>query len=369
MPPLIQPNWHIAVVHFPIGLIVIGTLVELFSFLGWRGSGFRRAGRWMLLIGAVTSVPTTFTGLYALSDLLPPGGLAELAQTNARLAEEMRLHVWTQSIATAAAVFLVVLWIALSDLWRDRLNLLFKLGLLGVSGLILFGAHLGGDSVYQHALAVDPKRPPSTLPAVKQLADVQTWEDLFPVLQNHVTLAGLAMAMAAVTLGIAIRMAHTGYAPTLQTDHAERIAAAFGATDALDTPAGTIETIRVSRNTTPPVWATKFWLLSALLLMGTSALGVWTIAEHGSWDFNNLWNTISQPEGDGPRVTRLLAHAVVGTVLIVDSLILAILARFAPRSTIALLVFSVPLVLAMSAQVWLGVILLFTGRGGAVTHF
>ena len=368
MQPLIQPNWHIAVMHFPIGLIVVGTLVELFSFLGWRGSGFRRAGRWMLLIGAVASVPTTFSGLYALKDLLPEGGLAELAGTNARLAEAMRLHVWTQSIATAGVLFLVVLWVALSDLWRDRLNLLFKLGLLAISGLILWGAHLGGDSVYQHGFAVDPQRAPSTLPAVRELAKIETWEQIAPVVQTHVTMAGLAMAVAAVTLGIAIRMAHTGYEPVYDVRHAERIAAAFGSADPMDVPV--VEPVRISRNTTPPVWATKFWLLSALLLIGVAVGGIWTIAQYPSigWDYNALRSAIAESD-NGPWLTRRLAHLIVGVVLVVDTLALAILARFAPRSTVALLVFAVPMVLALIAQVWLGVILLFTGASGAVTHF
>ena len=370
MQPLLTPNWHIALVHFPIALIVIGTLVELFSFLGWRGSGFRRAGRWMLLLGAIAAVPTTFSGMYALAELMPEG-LHALAQKNAALAKAMNLHVWTQSIATAAAMFVVVLWISLSDAWRDRLNILFKLLLLGVSGLILFGAHLGGESVYSHGLGVDTTRAPTTLPSATQAAKLDTWAELMPPEQTHITLAGLAMAVGCVTLGLAIRMVSSEYDPTLPSNHAERIAAAF-APQRLDDPTIPPPVTYVSRNTTPPIWATKFWLLTALLLILTSSLGVWTLVHEGGfdWTFDNIKNEITKPPtDDGPAFTRRLAHSLAGAVLLVDTLMLVLIARFAPRNSLLLLVFAAPLVLALVAQIWLGVLLLFDGPAGVVTRF
>ena len=66
---LIQPNLHIAIVHFPIALLVVGVLLETFSFLGWRRSTLRVAARWMILLGAVLSAPTATSGIYALSDV------------------------------------------------------------------------------------------------------------------------------------------------------------------------------------------------------------------------------------------------------------------------------------------------------------
>ncbi|HEX8323039.1 MAG TPA: DUF2231 domain-containing protein [Tepidisphaeraceae bacterium] len=368
MRELIEPNWHIAVVHFPIGLIVIGTLVELFSFLGWRGSGFRRAGRWMLLLGAVLAVPTAFSGMYALASETH-GGIDELRKTNPRLADEMTWHVWSQAGATALAMFVVVLWISLSDFWRDRLNLLFKLLLIGVSGLILVGAHLGGEVVYGHGYGVDPQRPPTSLPtSTTQLASIKTYEELAPVDQTHVTFAGLAMAVACITLGLAIRTASAPADGSLPTDHAERIAAAFTPADIND-PTYPPEPVVVSRNTTPPVPVARFWLLSALLLTVTALLGDWIIALEVGWDINAMWEKISKPIDDGPALSRLLAHFVVGGTLIVDTLILALLARFAPRRSVLLLVFALPLVIALVTQIWLGILLLFDGPAGAVTGF
>src|SRR5687767_14569856 len=65
----INPNLHVILIHYPLGLLVVGTLIELFSFLGWRRSAFRVAGRWMLLIGILSLPPTMFSGLYALADV------------------------------------------------------------------------------------------------------------------------------------------------------------------------------------------------------------------------------------------------------------------------------------------------------------
>lgn len=366
MQPLITPNWHIAFVHFPIGLILIGTLVELFSFLGWRGSGFRRAGRWMLLIGAVWAVPATFSGLYAWQEVLPKGGFAELQKTKPALAKAMSLHIWTNAIATAAAMGVVVLWLSLTAFWRDRLNLVFKILLIGISGLIIFGSHMGGESVYNHGLAVDTSRTPTTLPTLEQAKDIKTWEQLFPPVQTHVVLAGLASAAACITLGLAIHTASNDE-DLLPGGHAERIAAAFAPGNE-QTLANT--PVIVSRNATPPFPVARFWLLSAFLLIVTALVGDWIIAQDNGWTIQGIWDAIRMPvEENGPAVTRRLAHLIAGGVIIVDTIILALLARFAPRQSILLLAFALPLVLALAAQIWLGVLLLFDGPAGMVTRF
>ena len=59
-------NWSIQIftscsIHFPIAMLFVGTAIELLAFM-WRGSGFRAAGRWMILIGALASIPAATTG-------------------------------------------------------------------------------------------------------------------------------------------------------------------------------------------------------------------------------------------------------------------------------------------------------------------
>jgi hypothetical protein len=65
---LISPNLHVVLIHYPLGMLIAGTLIELFSFL-WPRSTFRTAGRWMILIGALSTIPATFSGVYALRDV------------------------------------------------------------------------------------------------------------------------------------------------------------------------------------------------------------------------------------------------------------------------------------------------------------
>src|ERR1700677_291341 len=65
---IINPNLHVAFIHYPLGLLVAGAVIELFSFL-WPRSGIRAAAKWMILLGALSAVPATFSGLYALRDI------------------------------------------------------------------------------------------------------------------------------------------------------------------------------------------------------------------------------------------------------------------------------------------------------------
>ena len=66
--PLVRPNLHVILIHYPLAMLVAGTLIELLSFVWPRGT-FRAAGRWMILLGALLAVPTTFSGIYAMRDV------------------------------------------------------------------------------------------------------------------------------------------------------------------------------------------------------------------------------------------------------------------------------------------------------------
>src|SRR3954468_9596974 len=61
---LVNPNLHVILIHFPIALLIAGTLIEVFAWL-WRRSGFLAAGRWMLLIGGLAMIPSATAGMYA----------------------------------------------------------------------------------------------------------------------------------------------------------------------------------------------------------------------------------------------------------------------------------------------------------------
>jgi uncharacterized membrane protein len=172
----IQPNLHVAVIHFPIALLVIGTFIECFSFLGWRGSSFRVAGRWMILLGAVLAVPVALSGLYALRDVLAGGedGFAswnDLVATSAvaqnpEVWDVLERHLWLGSFAAGVALLAVLTWIACADRWRVRLHGLLAALLLFATVVTLWTAHTGGKLVHDFALsqvAADPERTAKTI--------------------------------------------------------------------------------------------------------------------------------------------------------------------------------------------------------------
>ncbi|HEY0008377.1 MAG TPA: DUF2231 domain-containing protein [Tepidisphaeraceae bacterium] len=387
MDELVKPNWHAAVVHFPIALLMLGAGIELLSFAGWRRSSLRTAGRWMMVFGALTGVPSAFVGIHALADVLPAGGLAELRQSDPLGADRVWYHVAVQSVSTALSIIIVATWLALSDHWRDRLSIVFKLGLASIIGLTLAGAWLGGEMVYSHKVGPgyfpveEPLLPnqkasefPTSLsdqPIEKTLADALVPE------QVHLWTAGLAMAMATIGLGLSMRRVTQNEDPaaTEEARSVERIVRAFGTE-----PGGRIDPHsapreRVSVNHTPPLRAGGLWFLTLILMTLTAIGGLWVTAhEADAWSFSDMRSAITEPMSNGdpgapPRITRRLAHLVTGVVIVADTLVLALLSLALPRKGWLLIIFAVPLVLAMAIQIWLGVLLVLEGPGGLITRF
>ena len=432
MQPLIQPNWHIAVVHFPIALLVVGVLLEVCSFLGWRRSGIRRAARWMVLVGAVLAVPVTYSGIRAYAQQYP-GGLDSIADPVLR--EVMFDHIWQQSVATGVALLMVVVWVALSDRWRATLHIPIAVVLLGVVFLTLVGAHHGGKLVYDHATGVkeanagsdggeivhNTDAPGTGRGAIARYAD--TAAEWVPPIELHVNFAGLTMALAAVALGLAARAISEPADRRVLTeaDSEQRIAAAFtpGSGEALrrEAPAaragdtgvdgGAIDiapddsgssahgatnygaaghgtagygaagygTAGYTRQDFSPsvygpnIPAGRFWLLATLLALLTAAGGIWMLAhDQQTWDPQRLWETVRDRDLNGGAVlTRRLTHVVLGGSILVLTLFLAIFSRFAGRSKLLLWLFGSLLVIALAAQLWLGLLLILTGADGPLT--
>lgn len=378
MDELIRPNWHIVILHFPLALLTLGTVIEVFSFLGWRRSSLRTFGRWAILLGAIFAVPVTFTGLYAMKDL--SDAIIESAKNNPAATEVVRDHLWMSAVATGAAMGLVVFWIALSDLWRDRLSIVFKLGLLLMAALVVVGAHHGGEMVY--ALNIGPHESglrtlPTTLPD-GPIAEVA--HDAIDAEQVHIMLGGLGLALVCVCLGWSLRAIAQPDEPQYQDDaaSAQRIAMAFSAQPGtignFDERAQLHEQIVVvptSVSHTRPVRTGRLWLLTTLVLLLAAGCGVWYLRiSEGTWDVETLRRAVSLPvEQGGPNITRRFAHVVTGLTLVGGSVLLAIASAAARRSKLLLTLFGVPTALALAAQVWLGVLLVTDGIEGKVTRF
>jgi uncharacterized membrane protein len=378
----INPNWHVVLIHLPLGLVIVGFLIELFSFM-WRRSGFRAAGRWMLLIGALAGIPTATSGIYAARDVLSGEDYRTITWTEIKQTTELNehelhhleRHFWFNVSSTAVLAITVVSWIGCSDFWRRRLHLLFLLALLIGVGLLVIGGWYGGEQVYRHGVGVLPVQPES-LSGVDGIAGPETepqrdWHAqikyFVPPLQLHVISAGWVVALALVTLGLSIR-AISAADPHFRRDWPEGhvdedIAQAFAARP--EEPAFRSELIETSERplVDPPVRdvpAPRFWLVTALLALLTAAGGLWVVEP------SSVQEAIDYLRN--PDFLRPLAHSIVGASIVVLSLILAMITRWGPRRKVMLSIFAALLVLCLAAQVWLGVLMLFDTNGGSLIY-
>ncbi len=373
----VNPNLHVVLIHFPIALLFAGTAIEFFSFLGWRYSGFRAAGRWMILLGALLAVPAALTGVYALSDIARRGvdptvvaasnwndllSVSPLHDNATAWARVVR-HTWLEAIAAGALLVTTTLWLACSDRWRGKLHSIFILALLGCCGLVGFGAWDIGEAIYTHGVAVDTTGALDARPieALKARDLQERLEYLAPPMQIHVIGAGLTIGLAAAALGLAMRAALASPA---------KIGGVHDIADALNSVGDetllTFEERRVAikRATRPVYVAARFWLLASLLTLLTASGGVWLLASPenaGTWNTTRLVQNVFDPTQSQRwwPLNRRSAHVVVGGTMLVSMLLLALAARFAPRRPMLLGMLTSVLLAAVAAQTWLGILLMY----------
>ncbi len=388
----ISPNLHAILIHYPLGILIAGTMIELFSFL-WRRSSFRLAGRWMILLGAMSAVPATFSGIYALNSVAQahnPAGDAPWVDVKAAsptlsqpvIWHMMHQHLLYQSLATAICVLVVMFWLGCSDRARQSMHWLLMLMLLAGVGTIISGAYFGGESVYRHAVGVETNVTGATAVTAPNKDEPRfAWEQSFPPEEMHVIMAGIAIAIALVSIGLSFRKITASYEVTDDTRPIrpnERTMAETGPR----TPASSVAMVRsfnpdIEVTVNPFAPASRFWLLTCLLALLTAAGGLYVLAsdsdafEQAKHSRQNLakvlWNEV-KPVG-GEKVNRRLAHVVAGSAIIVLPIILAGLGRFAPTRRLWLSLFVLMLVAAVGSQVWFGALLLFDTPDGSIKAF
>jgi len=219
----INPNFHVILVHLPLGIFVLGVLIELLSFM-YRRSTLRLAGRWMVLLGALATIPVAFTGIYALNDIaarsqadgrLPDNATWQQVAEGARLRdgsgaaatrlvtnaardvhwtaetpEAWRLfsrHAWVEGSASALVALTAVLFLGLSDRMRRRLYAPALILLLGGACLMTWGAWYAGESIYLHGSATRlqkalPAAPAAEARSTDPAADLSLATDPLPQL-------------------------------------------------------------------------------------------------------------------------------------------------------------------------------------------
>ncbi|MBV8780227.1 MAG: hypothetical protein JO353_02410 [Phycisphaerae bacterium] len=376
MNEFIAPNLHPIVVHFPIALLITGILIEVFSFLGWRQHSFRQAGRWMILLGTLLTVVAVTSGIYALAGVSRIGvGSTDPSDSWQQLSNHSPLvhnttawhlmvrHVLFESIGAALALLGTVGWIACSDRIRRSLGLIWFLFILAGVGVIGTGAWFSGEGIYRHAVAVDTTSSdsrPSTL------------EYYLPPLEGHTIGAGAAVALALLSIGLAIRSRVTlaalenlhALGPVLnEPPHQLADALAPHSYEVLATPSEIAQRVPSSR----------FALLAALVALLTAAGGWWVLSDGADLSFtafHDLWALISDSDqNSGFWLTRRIAHVCCGVLIVALPVLLAIISRYMPRSRLLLPATILLLLLAIAGQIWLGVLLIFDGNAGPVSRF
>jgi hypothetical protein len=108
----------------------------------------------------------------------------------------------------------------------------------------------------------------------------------------------------------------------------------------------------------PVIPAARFWLLALLAGLATAAAGLWQVH---IWKWPDLQSLLKTEN-------RNLYHAILGSSIIVLTLLLAIIARFARRAKFVLATFSLLLLIAIGLQIYMGILMTFDSAKGPKGH-
>ena len=373
---LLAPNLHVALIHYPLGMLVVGVLIELFAFL-WPQSTVRTAGRWLILIGTLSAIPAVFSGIYALRqvarvDLAVQGrSWADVKAASPVLHDpviwhELMTHTLYQSISTAVAVLAVIVWLGCGDGARRSLRWPVLVLLLGSVGGMMVGAWWSGEAIYKHGTGVDHGWPQTE--ADTSMPAFSRFENWFPPVELHIIAAGVTVALSLAAVGLSFRkLALLTADPTLPAEPD-----GYGSGDVARSFNPNLE---VTRPTVVP--ASRGWVV-ALLIAVVTATGGWFVLARSAGTLDTakghyqdvpklLW---AQVKPDPPqKVNRRLAHVAGSATLILLPIIFAVAAKWGPRGRVLVSVLTGLLVVVVAAQVWIGVLMLYDGPDGPINHF
>jgi len=362
-----------------MGLLAIGVTIELFSFF-WRRSSFRQAGRWMILLGTLMAVPALTSGLYALRNVVGHGADLDswseykaASNFNLRDWQFVRYHILLNAAATGLALFATVMWLGASDMWRKILRIPALLMLIVAVGLMVDGGWHGGEMVYRLGFAVQGKL--NVLPdSPDRPQDLQDKIEFYaPEGEVHLLMAGFVFALAAAALGLSIRRSVTADTVLVQRIPRTNVPASGGREDAIK-PISLLQALNDPGDEIhvgPRIPAARFWLLTALVAIAAIASGLWFGDYFAPWpkiiDRAHVQRAIQHIQDS--KDAREGLHIVFGASILVLTLLLALLTRFAPKSRVFLSGLAFLLVLVMAVQIWLGVLLTFDGGRGPLARF
>lgn len=406
--PFIYPNWHVLALHFPLGLLGMGVILEWVSLL-WPRSAVRIGGRWMILMGALLTIPASTLGAYAFRDVVTPAGTLAVhwkdvvAQSHWSDAQwhYMTRHAWYEAIGTALAVLAVVVYLAGSDEARRKL---YWPGLIVVTAalvLMVVGGWYSGESVYRHGTAVaaaSPRAPaaepasatapelyPTTLEpdTDRQAAATEpvpergtprhpAWVMRYlPPVQMHLLSVGATLAFAFAAIGLSIRRWSQTVGP-LPASHIPSPPPRVGqpvseerAADAPAQPVAPAPAVLAPATILYPIFPARFWLAAMIFALLGAVGGLWMT---GDWTLRALVEPL-QREGTDWRDNRLFWHVVFGLSIVLCTLLLAVTTRVSRRAKAITIILILLLLAAVALQLWIGMLMLYDSPMGPVNGF
>ncbi|HEX2972217.1 MAG TPA: DUF2231 domain-containing protein [Tepidisphaeraceae bacterium] len=393
MTQFISPNWHVILIHYPLALLTVGVVIELLGCL-WKGSTLRSAGRWMILLGVLATLPAVTTGIFAFADAAkgastnPDAPWAQVVQGSRWDDAQwsyMRYHIWLTTTSTGLFLAALLVWMGSSDQWRVKLRWPVLAALVIALGGISAGAWFSGEAVYRYGVAVEPPAAAKVIPAgaPEQAPTTQTtqptqvaqqvppaqqaeqsepaWQAYLDPVQLHLLLVGLTLASAIGALGLTIR--RWNIQPLSVSEAAPMEVVPPGEQPlplAEPTTTGGPAQIRPLEVEPPAVFPARFWLLAGILALLTGAVGFW-MAE-GDWRLPEITGILQQVTSGKELSTeqnRLFIHVILGVNIILLPLILALITRFSRRLKWITLIGVALLLIAVGFQLWYGVMLLY----------
>jgi hypothetical protein len=222
--------------------------------------------------------------------------------------------------------------------------------------MIGYGAHQGGKLVYhfQTGVGLDVKTAADAV-SEQGVSVFRHIQDYVPQLEIHAILAGITIALVAVVLGLSVRRANAAWENRLAEEKA--IAAGYR-------PVGQFAQTK-NPLSIPLVYPGWFWILAILAGAATLASGLWIIGI--LQQPLALLSELKQAWHEGEW--RTLIHGCGAPAIVLLSMLLGILLRFAPRWLVRISFLLVILVLVVALQAWTGMLMLFDGPEGPVYRF
>ena len=342
MAHFINPNWHVVLIHLPLGILTVGVIIELISIL-YRKNWVQNTGRLMILIGTLGSVVAAAGGVYAFRNVvadvptIPQMKWAALVEQSTWSQIQWQLmsdHLLFNLAAITCFSLVVMIWLASTERWRNKLYWPLLIILLLGTALMTSGARYGGDAVYLHGTAINPAifhQQDSSLQHYG-IEQEQGMEYFIPPLQLHVVLAGIIIALL-------------------------MMAAAISTNHDLAVYKGSLEPL--SRRFVLFIWCSIFLLALANVFAGLwSAMGGFSINA-----FRINFQMLSSPEHK-----RLLVHLIAAATFILFVFITVAAIRYSRKKILPFILIAANVLLACGI-IWTGVLMLFDSHEGSLLKF